>query len=122
MTVVDDFLAHYGVKGMKWGVRRKRGSNGLVSTEAERASQLLEKVKKEGGVQSLSNKELGDLNKRLQLERQYSQLIMPKPGPGKIVTDFLADVGKTQAKRAANDLAAKQIQVALAKAAQRKVA
>lgn len=26
----DDFLEHFGVKGMKWGVRRNRGSNGRV--------------------------------------------------------------------------------------------
>ena len=25
--VVDDFLAHYGVKGMKWGVRKANGSS-----------------------------------------------------------------------------------------------
>ena len=26
----NDILEHYGVKGMKWGVRRKRGANGRV--------------------------------------------------------------------------------------------
>lgn len=25
---VEDFLVHYGVKGMKWGVRKSRGTNG----------------------------------------------------------------------------------------------
>lgn len=26
---VDDFLAHYGVKGMKWGVRRQRAARAV---------------------------------------------------------------------------------------------
>lgn len=35
---VEDFLAHYGVKGMKWGVRRERdlSSGGGKQTRAER--------------------------------------------------------------------------------------
>lgn len=27
---LDEHFAHYGILGMKWGVRRERGSNGLV--------------------------------------------------------------------------------------------
>lgn len=32
----EEFLAHYGIKGMKWGVRRKVGPDGTVLTSAER--------------------------------------------------------------------------------------
>lgn len=74
---LGDFLEHHGVKGMKWGVRRQRGANGRVSTEAKRADEILTKAKQHGH-KSLTNKELGDLNKRLQLERQFSQLIPEK--------------------------------------------
>ena len=28
----DNYLAHYGIKGMRWGVRRKEGSDGNVSS------------------------------------------------------------------------------------------
>ncbi len=31
---IENFLAHYGVKGMKWGVRRKKGPDGLVRKDA----------------------------------------------------------------------------------------
>lgn len=34
----EEFLAHYGVKGMKWGVRRKRGADGRVSGKEVKAA------------------------------------------------------------------------------------
>ena len=30
----DSYLAHYGVKGMKWGVRKKRSSQGKSGYKA----------------------------------------------------------------------------------------
>lgn len=32
----DDYLEHFGVKGMKWGVRRKEGPDGLVGNKASK--------------------------------------------------------------------------------------
>lgn len=71
-----DFVEHYGVSGMRWGKRRASVST-KVSTEAKRTDQILEKAKIHGK-KSLTNKELGDLNKRLQLEQQFSQLAPKK--------------------------------------------
>lgn len=31
----DNYLAHYGIKGMRWGVRRKTGSDGTVTDKVE---------------------------------------------------------------------------------------
>ena len=78
MTDVEEFLAHHGVKGMHWGIRNKRGKNGRVSTEAKNAARVHEKLKTHG-VKSLTNKELADLNKRMNLETQTNKL-----NPGKI--------------------------------------
>ena len=41
-----EFLAHYGVKGMKWGVRRNRGSSGSSSKGQANASDATSKSKK----------------------------------------------------------------------------
>lgn len=78
MTDVSDFIEHYGVKGQRWGVRNKSkitlGKKDLrTSTESKRASEVLRKARKHG-ISSLTNKELGDLNKRLDLERKFSSV------------------------------------------------
>ena len=72
----DGVLIHFGVKGMRWGVRRDRsakrvdsGRKSPASQEHERARELLKKP-----MHSLTNAELRDLNSRLQLEQQYSTL------------------------------------------------
>lgn len=65
--LAEDALAHYGVKGMKWG-RRKRDKR-TPSEDHTTARQLSKKKPEE-----LSNVELKKLNERLQLERTYKDL------------------------------------------------
>lgn len=74
----DEYLEHHGIKGMKWGVRRKRGSDGHVAEpgdapEHTRARQL-HATAQAHGTRKLTNKDLQDLNQRLNLEQQYSKL------------------------------------------------
>lgn len=76
----DDVLSHYGIKGMRWGVRRKENpKTGRVTGSAAPApkpssdSKAASKLKKKSASQ-LSNAELKDLNKRLQLEVDYARL------------------------------------------------
>lgn len=86
---VNEDLLHYGVKGMKWGVRRpqevsvKTRPGKLVKTsggkfhgpseDAVQARVSKQKVKS-SSIDSLSNKELQALVNRMNLEQQYDRL------------------------------------------------
>lgn len=60
-------LQHYGVKGMRWGVRRKRTYHEDYQKAHDRKS-----------VRDMSDKELRERNNRLQMEQQYAQLTRKK--------------------------------------------
>lgn len=79
---VDEFIAHYGVKGMKWGVRKPRNEAARAaqygpSKDSKTAQRALKKATT-SGVKALSNNELKDLNNRLQLEQSYARLVPQK--------------------------------------------
>lgn len=79
-------LAHYGVKGMKWGVHKDKISN-FANKHGKETDKLITKamgVRKDhtksaarakarevGGLHKLSDKELQALNKRLEMEKKY---------------------------------------------------
>lgn len=67
MTNDDNFLAHYGKKGMKWGVRKRRSVK--PSPDYKQVKKLREKK-----IPELSNEQLRTINNRLNLERSYRQL------------------------------------------------
>lgn len=94
----ENFIKHYGIKGMKWGVRRsseKRGqsnasklkekakslgrktTNDVDSPEAAKAKVLRAKVKANRSTDPLTNAELQHVIQRMNLERQYSSLNQP---------------------------------------------
>lgn len=70
-------LKHYGVKGMRWGARRKEGPDGRVKREPSADFKETRELAKKRPAQ-LSNSELRKLNERLQLEQTYSNLTSKK--------------------------------------------
>jgi hypothetical protein len=123
----EGVLEHFGIKGMRWGVRRQEGSGGTIgshlpslhkhvepSHDAARAKALKVQARK-GGTQSLSNKELRDLNERMNLEQQYSKLTGSSTGKaraivgGKFIGNLLLNVGRTQASDILNQKASAQL-------------
>lgn len=74
---VDNFLVHFGVRGMRWGVRRSSGGSGGVSIapkrphSSEHTALTTIKPKK---AKELSDSELKSAIGRMNLERQYNSL------------------------------------------------
>jgi ribosomal protein S18 acetylase RimI-like enzyme/2'-5' RNA ligase len=68
-------LAHYGVKGMKWGVTRSdSGSSGGTRSEDARDFEKNNKKIQTHGTKALSNKELQSVLNRMNMENQYHNL------------------------------------------------
>lgn len=106
-AAVDGVLAHYGVRGMKWGVRRsaKQLARAAASRESESEDYATAKAAASKPVSALSNQEMQTLITRLNLEQQYAKL-NPKHESlltrgRKEATSILADVGREQVKRVA---------------------
>jgi len=73
---VDDVLEHYGVRGMRWGKRKKSsgGTSSKSTSDAKNVASSRSKVKT-GGTKTLTTPELQALVTRMNLEQQYSNLV-----------------------------------------------
>lgn len=68
--IFNQELKHFGVLGMKWGIRRSETKSSKNPSEEYTQSRLL----KSKSAKELSNAELKALTNRLQLEKQYNDL------------------------------------------------
>lgn|SRR5699024_6339465 len=81
-------LLHYGIKGMKWGVRRPVGSNGLIRKTAKNAKRidatksedskavagLRKKAKKTKNIKNMTDEEIQLTTNRVNLENNMKRL------------------------------------------------
>lgn len=102
--IMSDVIEHYGVRGMRWGVRRARRVHETASTDAKTASNAYAKLKKHG-IHTLSNNEIRSIVERMNLERQYSSIAPQSKSKraakaaAKFSGDVLVGVGKQQATK-----------------------
>ena len=118
-------LMHYGVPGMKWGVRRTPAQLGRKKTSSSKSlfgkkkpkpkpkakseSSKKETAPKPKSVKEMSDEELSTAISRLQLEQKYKELSPQKVSTGKAITKRILnnivvpaaeDVGRQMVKTA----------------------
>ena len=125
----QDELYHYGIKGMKWGVRRTAEQLGHTVKSVKsvydshkakkRAKKEAAKAKKRSKItnpKKLTTEELNARIKRLQLEKDYNDLVKDtnRTRKGKsFVMDILESSGKNLFTQVANHYGAKALNKAI---------
>lgn len=101
--VVDEFLEHYGVKGMKWG-SRKAGTGKSSSSRTKYAK----------APSKLSGDELAKRIKRMETEKKYNQLNRRDVSEGEqFVKDVVTGAGRRVATTVLTGASLAAIKVAL---------
>lgn len=93
---VADRLAHFGIKGMKWGHRRaeKKARKSETSADAKSSIDVRDKVKSHS-VKAVTNKQLKTAIERMNLEQNFKRISVNEKGAvGRFVSSLLMDIGK----------------------------
>lgn len=117
-SVLDEVLEHSGIKGMKWGVRRRVDpKSGLVQRTSSADQIHVDRIAKKlhsGGVSALSNKDLQEFSTRIQREQEFNRALSSQEAQRSkpFIQRFLATQGKRQFTRVTD----KAIDIAVEKA------
>lgn len=104
---VDDFLAHFGVKGMKWGQRLadRKARKSATSSDAKKSIDVRDKAKSHSA-KALTNAQLKTAIERMNLEQNFKRLaVNEKSGVSRWISSSLMEIGK----REVQTLAAKKV-------------
>ena len=116
-------LMHYGVLGMKWGIRRYRNKDGTLTTAGKkRLSKDKDKAeKKERKVALKNRRSLSDVDlkkkiERLKMEKEFKNLTEEDIYPGrKYVGEIMSSAGKKALTVVAAGTMAYGVKVAMTK-------
>lgn len=92
---MSDELKHYGILGMKWGIRRfqpypkGQGHKGKYVGKPPKVSKKTRKSQKKSPEKHMSNKDLQRTINRLRLEKQYRELTRPDRSRGKRIANSI---------------------------------
>lgn len=115
-------LKHHGVKGMKWGVRKRRSaSSGGQDSPSKKRTPPTTKVpntfKNKPENRRMSDAEMRNRLNRLQMEKQYKELTTPSKKTKSFVRNLMEESGKSAAKKLAARAVDVTLQMALESAA-----
>lgn len=97
----DLYLQHYGVKGMKWGIRRYQNKDGTLTNAGKRRARKQEakelRKQRKSDMKNrryLSDKDLDAKVNRLKKEKQLKELIEEDLAPGRTAAKkFITSTG-----------------------------
>lgn len=121
---MEDYIVHYGILGMKWGIRRYQNKDGSLTPAGKKRLEKLDKERealtgnqssKDSSsssstkkVSEMSDEELRNAVTRLQLEQRYKELKPRHVSAGKrfvkkIINDVLIPSATDVAKKAVKE-------------------
>jgi len=129
-----DILAHYGVPGMKWGIRRSSGQLAVAKVERKAAKKAAKEEKKaeksrssdirkdptktrySSPAKKLTDAELTERIKRMETEKKYAELNSRTVGKGEqMAVQVMTSVGTATATKVGNGAVQYAIRQKLAK-------
>lgn len=117
MNETDEFLEHYGIKGMKWGVRRSRAELDRVAGRAKALRESSKSAKaarattrytsgSKDAPRNLTDSELNKRIQRMEAEKRYNSLNSRTVSQGeRHVVEALSNAGKKTLQTAASGAA-----------------